>query len=184
MNERPRDFFLSEGPLRPGDAAVALILLDDLRYLMQLRDQKPGIFYPGHWGLFGGGIEPGESAEDGLRRELFEELGLEAESVSYFTRFSFDFSCCGARPVERHYYEVRVAAPKLRTMTLGEGSRDVRFHRSGDSCEGECDALRRLRDLDAFDAGGASEQSRAGNTGGVRIAASSFAGDLKAEWLA
>jgi ADP-ribose pyrophosphatase YjhB (NUDIX family) len=122
MNERPRDFFLSEGPLRPGDAAVALILLDDSRYLMQLRDQKPGIFYPGHWGLFGGGIEPGEAAEDGLRRELFEELGLEAESVSFFTRFSFDFSCCGARPVERHYYEVRVAAPKLRTMTLGEGT--------------------------------------------------------------
>ncbi len=122
MNECFRDFFLSEGPLRPGDAAVALIVLDDSRYLMQLRDQKSGIFYPGHWGLFGGGIEPGESAEDGLRRELFEELGLEAESVSYFTRFSFDFSCCGAQPVERHYYEVRVAAPKLRTMTLGEGS--------------------------------------------------------------
>ena len=122
MNERPRDFFLSEGPLKPGDAAVALILLDDSRYLMQLRDQKPGIFYPGHWGLFGGGIEPEEAAEDGLRRELFEELGLEAQAVSYFTRFSFDFSCCGARPVERHYYEVRVATQKLRTMTLGEGA--------------------------------------------------------------
>ena len=65
MNERPSDFFLSEGPLRPGDAAVALIVLDDLRYLMQLRDQKPGIFYPGHWGLFGGGIDPGESRKTG-----------------------------------------------------------------------------------------------------------------------
>jgi ADP-ribose pyrophosphatase YjhB (NUDIX family) len=122
MNERPRDFLLSEGPLKPGDAAVALILLDDSRYLMQLRDQKPGIFYPGHWGLFGGGIEPGEAAEDGLRRELYEELGLEAESVSYFTRFSFDFSTLGSRPVERYYYEVKVAAPKLQTMILGEGA--------------------------------------------------------------
>jgi hypothetical protein len=28
MNDRPRDFFLAEGPLAPGDAAVALILLE------------------------------------------------------------------------------------------------------------------------------------------------------------
>ncbi len=44
----------------------------------------------------------------------------------------------------------------------------MRFHGSGASREGECDALRRLRDLDAFDAGGVSEQSCAGNTGDVR----------------
>ena len=49
------DFFLGgEGELTPSDAAVALIVLDDGRYLLQLRDQKPKIFYPGHWGLFGG----------------------------------------------------------------------------------------------------------------------------------
>ncbi len=44
------DYFCNEGALTPGDAVAALIVLDDGRYLMQLRDQKPGIFYPGHWG--------------------------------------------------------------------------------------------------------------------------------------
>jgi 8-oxo-dGTP pyrophosphatase MutT (NUDIX family) len=122
MNKPPDDFFLSEGPLTPGDASVAIILLDDSRYLMQLRDQKSGIFYPGHWGCFGGGMEAGETPEAALRRELFEELGYESDAVSYFTRFSFDFSCCGSRPVERHYYEVRVATSDVRTMNLGEGS--------------------------------------------------------------
>jgi 8-oxo-dGTP pyrophosphatase MutT (NUDIX family) len=122
MDERPGDFFLSEGPLTPGDASVALILLDDSRYLMQLRDQKPGIFYPGHWGCFGGGMEAGETPEAALRRELFEELGYRAGAISYFTRFSFDFTCCGARPVERHYYEVKIAASDVKAMRLGEGS--------------------------------------------------------------
>lgn len=116
------NFFLSEGPLTPADAAVAIIVVEDSRYLMQLRDQKSGIFYPGHWGLFGGAIELGETPEAALRRELFEELGYQPDTVSYFTRFSFDFGCCGSRQVERYYYEVRVALSNVNTMALAEGS--------------------------------------------------------------
>ena len=60
-----------EGRLKPADAAVALIVVGhERRYLMQLRDQKSGIFYPGHWGLFGGATDPGESPEQTLEREL------------------------------------------------------------------------------------------------------------------
>lgn len=105
------------------DAAAAIIVLDDGRYLMQLRDDKPGVFYPGHWGLFGGGLEPGEEPEAGLRRELREELDLDVSELRYVTRFDFDFSSFGSGRCARHYYEVRIGIDALDGLRLGEGQR-------------------------------------------------------------
>jgi 8-oxo-dGTP pyrophosphatase MutT (NUDIX family) len=103
------------------DAVVAIIVVDDGRYLMQLRDNKPGIFYPDHWGLFGGAVDPGEDAEAALRRELMEELELEPRSLRYFTRMDFDFQRFGAGSVYRIYYEVPLPAGQLSALRLGEG---------------------------------------------------------------
>ena len=122
MREESADFFLAEGELRPDHAAVALLVLEDGRYLLQQRDQKPGIFYPGHWGLFGGGIEPDETAEMALRRELHEELGLREPIVaSWFTKITLDFTPWGSGSVERHFYEVRLTATQMERLVLGEG---------------------------------------------------------------
>lgn len=44
--------------------------------LVYLRDEKPGLRWPGLWDLPGGGRENGESPEDCLLRELEEEFGL------------------------------------------------------------------------------------------------------------
>ncbi len=116
------DHFLSEGRLSPADAAVALIVVDGTRYLMQLRDQKAGIFYPGHWGLFGGAVDEGETPEDALTRELTEELQLTIDSTRYFTEFTFDFGFAGHRRVYRRYFEVPVASAALKSVVLGEGA--------------------------------------------------------------
>ena len=42
----------------------------------------------GRWGLIGGGLDADESLEQGLRREIGEETGLTATSISLFGTFS------------------------------------------------------------------------------------------------
>lgn len=115
------DFFLGgEGVLKPEHAAAALILMGQDRYLMQLRDQKPGIFYPGHWGLFGGAIEPGESPVATLRRELKEELGLTAADVRFATEFTFTFGRFGR--VTRYFFRITVDTEAQQSLRLHEGA--------------------------------------------------------------
>ena len=46
----------------------------DGRWLLQLRDDIEGILYPGQWALFGGHLDPGETPEVALKRELEEEI--------------------------------------------------------------------------------------------------------------
>jgi 8-oxo-dGTP pyrophosphatase MutT (NUDIX family) len=124
------DYFIeNEGTLTPSDAVAAVIVLEDGRYLMQLRDQKPGIFYPGHWGLFGGGIDSGENPETALHRELEEELRLAASRIRYLTEFTFDYGKSGR--ISRYFYETRVAAASLDGLTLREGV-EMRAFRASD----------------------------------------------------
>ncbi len=47
------------------------------RILLQQRENKPGLMYPGCWTTFGGTVEPGETPDEAMRRELLEEIELE-----------------------------------------------------------------------------------------------------------
>jgi 8-oxo-dGTP pyrophosphatase MutT (NUDIX family) len=116
------EFLRGDRKLVPSDAVVGLIVIDGTRYLMQLRSQKSGIFYPGHWGLFGGAVDSGEHADAALVRELREELGIDVADAKYFTEFNFDFGFCGRGQVWRRYYRIAVMASEVEKMILGEGS--------------------------------------------------------------
>ena len=59
-------------------------------YLLQLRDFKSSIIYPGHWGAFGGEVEGGESPEIAVGRELIEEIGYSPKSFSFFREVCID----------------------------------------------------------------------------------------------
>jgi 8-oxo-dGTP pyrophosphatase MutT (NUDIX family) len=108
--------------LRTGNAAAAILFLEDGRYLLQLRDDKPQIWYPGHWGLFGGAIDPGEDAMAALRRELMEELELEIGEARLFASFDFDLQPIGLDYCYRKYYEVPVTLEAWSRAVLHEGA--------------------------------------------------------------
>ena len=112
------------GGLCASDAVAAILVLDDGRYVMQLRDDIEGIFYPGHWGCFGGAVDRGERPPQALRRELKEELEFDVDAGAFeeFTRFDFDFSRLGQTRVYRIFYEVPVTSSAFSRMVLHEGA--------------------------------------------------------------
>src|SRR3989344_1528315 len=55
---------------------AALVLVQGDKVLLQLRDDKPGIFYPNCWTFAGAGfMEEGEEPLAAAKRELLEETG-------------------------------------------------------------------------------------------------------------
>ncbi|WP_338684759.1 NUDIX domain-containing protein [Streptomyces acidiscabies] len=56
--------------------AVAIISNRRGELLLHLRDDLPGIAWPDHWSVLGGGCDPGESPREAIVRELDEEAGL------------------------------------------------------------------------------------------------------------
>lgn len=99
--------------------AVAIAILyqqenDELQFLMQLRDDIPGIVYPGHWGFFGGHLEAGESPEVAMRRELLEEIGYEPPALTQFRQYDD-----GVQILRHVYYAPLTVA--VETLELNEG---------------------------------------------------------------
>jgi 8-oxo-dGTP diphosphatase len=47
------------------------------KILLQQRDDRSDLSYPGYWTTFGGKVEDGESPDEAIRRELLEEIELE-----------------------------------------------------------------------------------------------------------
>ena len=80
---------------------------------MQLRDDLPNIFYPGHWALFGGHIEPGEHADTAIRRELFEEIAYTPPTLVKFGDYIDD-------QVIRHVYQAELLIG-VDQLALNEG---------------------------------------------------------------
>lgn len=104
----------------PVRAVGALILVGDRGYLLQNRDERPGIWYPGHWGLFGGTAEPDESSEATLYRELDEELGFVPDNFNYFVDIALNFSFAEGQ-LSRRVFEVELDESLVNRLDLREG---------------------------------------------------------------
>ena len=94
--------------------AVALVILKkDDRYLLQLRDDIPNIAYPGHWGLFGGHLDSGETPMEAAERELVEEIAYLPPSVEFLASFP-------TPEVQRHVFLASLSVD-LSQLELREG---------------------------------------------------------------
>lgn len=107
------------GP-RPGGSpqpVVSAILTNGRgEVLLQLRDDRPGLLFPGHWTLPGGYVKVNESPDDAIRRELREEMELELP-LTYWK--VYDAPRAGGT-VRQHLYLGRLDAA-LDSLPLHEG---------------------------------------------------------------
>lgn len=89
------------------------ILHQQNKFLLQLRDDIPGIIYPGHWGLFGGHLELDETPDIAVKRELLEEIG-------YIPPLLSKFDCYTDTKRVRHVYHAPLMV-EINQLVLGEG---------------------------------------------------------------
>lgn len=138
----PIDASVRPGPGSPR-GAVAIITNRRGELLLHLRDDLPGIAWPAHWSLLGGGCEPGEEAATAIARELNEEAGLTVRQLTELFEVPDEqgsgqtitfFACAwdgdaSALPLTEGV-ELRFFAPgQLHTLTIPPFIRDgIRHH--------------------------------------------------------
>ena len=71
------------------EVAVGVLIRADGGFLLTSR--PPGKVYAGYWEFPGGKLEPGESVEQALRRELREEIGISIGAVHAWKAETVDY---------------------------------------------------------------------------------------------
>jgi 8-oxo-dGTP diphosphatase len=85
----------------PDIPAVSVALRRGDRLLLVRRGRAPSF---GLWAFPGGRVEPGETDEEAVRRELFEETGLIVEDVAFLRAWRLDPAVPGAPHYRLHVF--------------------------------------------------------------------------------
>jgi 8-oxo-dGTP diphosphatase len=78
---------------------VGALIFEDGRILLVERGKEP---LKGYWSIPGGIVETGEKLEEGIRREVLEETGLDVDPLSVFEIFERIIPDAEGNP-EYHY---------------------------------------------------------------------------------
>ena len=111
--------------------------------LILIGQRKPEQSHPLKWEFPGGKVEPGESPEQAVARELEEELSIRARDLSEITRYQFTYP--GKAPIELIFFRVDAHEGSLRNVIF----QDLRWEPKEklvefDFVEGDRDFLREL----------------------------------------
>lgn len=100
-----------------------ILWLEPETYVLQKRDDIPGIFNPGQLAFFGGAKEEGETWVGCAHRELKEELRLDLDEsrLLEFTRVSLDYTPFGFGTVDRVTFSVRITDEEVSALDVQEG---------------------------------------------------------------
>lgn len=91
------------------------------RILLFHRDNKLGLHDADCWSLIGGHVEEGESFEQGLERELCEEIGVLPTYYNFFADFK------GSEDEMVKLYHVPLTDSQAEQIKLGDEGQEVRF---------------------------------------------------------
>lgn len=107
---------------------IAAIILENDKgeFLLYLRDNKPGIPFPGYWDLIGGHVEEGETPEEALVREVKEELDIDLKEYTFYKKYE----CLTGDAYEniKYIFTGKINIP-IEEITLLEGVRPKYFSR-------------------------------------------------------
>ncbi len=110
----------------------ALVIFEDSlnNVLLYLRDNKLNIPFPNTWGLLGGLLDEEETPEQGIKREIKEELGLRNGAVCELQDCEFLFTS-PRKDIDRTEYVFRAPLiERVENLVLHEGQRLELFSQS------------------------------------------------------
>ena len=100
----------------------AIFFTSNGKYLLQLRDDKPGLPLADHWALFGGEVESNESLLDAIKREMYEELNFRSNNYSLFHEAIYWLPKHHKKVVRKLFYLLQIEERDFDAMQLCEGA--------------------------------------------------------------
>jgi ADP-ribose pyrophosphatase YjhB (NUDIX family) len=74
------------------------------KVLLQKRDVKKSIYFPGLWGVFGGACDKNERPSEAIIRETSEELQVNIAPPKLFLTMEIQSLVLGSQHRKRHFY--------------------------------------------------------------------------------
>tara|TARA_Y100001960_G_C14700911_1_gene841576 strand:+ start:473 stop:925 length:453 start_codon:yes stop_codon:yes gene_type:complete len=106
----------------------AIIYDSEGKLLLQKRDLKRSIYFPGLWGVFGGACEKNENPAETIVREIYEELQISIASPKLFITMGINSLDLGSEQLKIHFYEICFCEEMKRNIVLQEGAGHAFFN--------------------------------------------------------